>query len=68
MITARNVERGDLVSTGSAAAVKPLFSIAQSGTLRIQIDVPQSEAVNIQDNQTAIITVKENSAENTSER
>jgi RND family efflux transporter MFP subunit len=58
-ITARNVERGDLVSAGSAAAGKPLFSIAQSGTLRIQIDVPQSEAVNIQDGQKASIVVKE---------
>ena len=59
VITARNVERGDLVSTGSSAASKPLFSIAQSGTLRIQIDVPQSEAVNIKDGQTASVDVKE---------
>lgn len=59
VITARNVERGDLINTGSAAAGKPLFNIAQSGTLRIQIDVPQSEAVNIQDGQQASITVKE---------
>jgi RND family efflux transporter MFP subunit len=36
-----------------------LFSIAQSGTLRIQIDVPQSEAVNIKDGQKASIDVKE---------
>jgi RND family efflux transporter MFP subunit len=59
VITARNAERGDLVSTGSAAAGKPLFSIAQSSTLRLQIDVPQSEAVNIQDGQKASVTVKE---------
>jgi RND family efflux transporter MFP subunit len=59
IITARNVERGDLVTTGSAAVGKPLFNIAQSGTLRIQIDVPQSEAVNIQDGQKASIYVKE---------
>ena len=60
VITARNVERGDLVSAGSSAtAGKPLFNIAQSGTLRIQVDVPQSEAVNIQNGQTASITVKE---------
>jgi RND family efflux transporter MFP subunit len=59
IITARNAERGDLVSTGSAAAGKPLFTIAQSGTLRIQIDVPQSQAVNIHDGQTASILVKE---------
>ena len=48
VITERNVERGDLVATGATAG-KPLFSIAQSGTLRIQVDVPQSEAVNIKD-------------------
>jgi RND family efflux transporter MFP subunit len=60
VITTRNVERGDLVSTASAvAAGKPLFNIAQSGTLRIQIDVPQSEAVNIQNGQKASIDVKE---------
>jgi RND family efflux transporter MFP subunit len=59
VITARNVERGDLVATGSAAAGKPLFNIAQSGTLRIQVDVPQSQAVNIADGQKAVIDVKE---------
>jgi RND family efflux transporter MFP subunit len=59
VITARNVERGDLVSTGSASASKQLFDIAQSGTLRIQVDVPQSEAVNIREGQQASLTVKE---------
>jgi RND family efflux transporter MFP subunit len=59
VITTRNAERGDLVSAGSAAAGKPLFSIAQSDTLRIQIDVPQSEAVNIEDGQKASVIVKE---------
>ena len=42
-----------------ANASKPLFSIAQSGTLRIQIDVPQSEAISIQDGQKASIHLKE---------
>jgi len=59
VITQRNVERGDLVSIGTPVAGKPLFSIAQSGTLRIQIDVPQSEAVSIKDGQTAAVDVKE---------
>ncbi|MDW5267793.1 MULTISPECIES: efflux RND transporter periplasmic adaptor subunit [Acidobacteriaceae] len=59
IITERNVERGDLVSTGSSTNSKPLFSIAQSGTVRIQVDVPQSEAVNIKDGQTASVDVKE---------
>jgi len=59
VITERNVERGDLVTPGSATGGKPLFSIAQSGTLRIQVDVPQSQAVNIHDGQKAMVTVKE---------
>lgn len=59
IITARNVERGDLVTTGNAAVGKPLFTIAQSETLRIQIDVPQSEAVNVKDGEKAVVTVKE---------
>jgi RND family efflux transporter MFP subunit len=59
LITARNVERGDLIVTGSATAGKPLFNIAQSSTLRIQIDVPQSDAVHIENGQKASIDVKE---------
>jgi RND family efflux transporter MFP subunit len=59
IITERNVERGDLISTGSAEAGKPLFRIAQSRMLRIQVDVPQSQAVNIRNGQKASITVKE---------
>jgi RND family efflux transporter MFP subunit len=59
VITERNVERGDLVNTSGAAAGKPLFAIAQSGTLRIQVDVPQSEAVNIRDGQKASLEIKE---------
>ena len=59
VIRERNVERGDLISLGNANLGKPLFAIAQSGILRIQIDVPQSEAVNIKDGQKASISVKE---------
>jgi RND family efflux transporter MFP subunit len=59
VITERNVEQGDLVTSGTAGGDKPLFAIAQSGTLRIQVDVPQSEAINIADGQKASITVQE---------
>jgi RND family efflux transporter MFP subunit len=58
VITARNVERGDLIAIGNGSA-KPLFSIAQSGTLRIQVDVPQSEAVNIRDGEKTSIDIRE---------
>lgn len=59
VITERNVERGDLVNAANATSGKPLFNIAQSGTVRIQVDVPQSEAVNIRDGQQASVDVKE---------
>jgi RND family efflux transporter MFP subunit len=59
VITQRNVERGDLVSASVSAGGRPLFSIAQNDTLRIYVDVPQSEAVKIQDGQKAIIHVTE---------
>jgi RND family efflux transporter MFP subunit len=59
VITERNVERGDLVATGNNETGKPLFGIAQSGTLRVQVDVPQSEAVNIRAGQKAHVEVKE---------
>lgn len=59
VITERNVERGDLVTPGGATVGKPLFVIAQSATLRIQVNVPQSQAVDIHEGQPASITVKE---------
>src|SRR5258708_17015855 len=58
VITERNVEKGDLVSVGTGSA-KPLFGIAQDSTLRIQIDVPQAEAVNIHDGETVVVTARE---------
>lgn len=59
VITQRNIERGDLVSATAPTAGKPLFGIAQSNTLRVYVDVPQSEAVNIRDGQNAVIQVSE---------
>lgn len=59
VITERNVERGDLVSASVSADGKPLFRIAQNDTLRIYVDVPQSQAVNIQDGQKATVLISE---------
>jgi RND family efflux transporter MFP subunit len=59
VITARNVERGDLVNDGSGNGSKNLFSIAQSNVLRVQVEVPQSSALAIKDGQTAVLTVRE---------
>jgi len=58
VITERNVEKGDLVSLGTGAA-QPLFGIAQDDFLRIQIDVPQAEAVNIHNGERVVVTARE---------
>ena len=59
VITARNVEQGDLVNNGSGNGATSLFSIAQSNILRVQIEVPQSDALSIKDGQQATLTVQE---------
>jgi RND family efflux transporter MFP subunit len=59
VITARNVEQGDLVNDGSGNGSRSLFSIAQSNVLRVQVEVPQSSALAIKDGQTAVLTVRE---------
>lgn len=57
IITERNVEQGDLVS--AMGGTTGLFSIAQAKTLRIQVNVPQSYAVDIRTGQDAEIQVRE---------
>jgi RND family efflux transporter MFP subunit len=59
VITARNVERGDLVNDGSGNGTRSLFSIAQSNVLRVQVEVPQSAALSIKDGQQATLNVQE---------
>lgn len=58
VVTERKVERGDLVSSGSAGD-RNLFTVAQAKTLRIQINVPQSYAIDLKPGQPAEITVRE---------
>jgi RND family efflux transporter MFP subunit len=59
VITARNVEQGDLVNDGSGGGAKSLFEIAQSDVLRVQVEVPQSAALDIKDGAEVTITVSE---------
>lgn len=58
VITERNIERGDLVNAGGNGS-KSLFTISQSNVLRIQVNVPQSQAVSIQPGQQAALEVRE---------
>jgi RND family efflux transporter MFP subunit len=59
VVTARNVEQGDLVNDGSGGGARSLFDVAQSDVLRVQVEVPQSAALSIQDGQEATVTVSE---------
>jgi RND family efflux transporter MFP subunit len=62
VVTERKVERGDLVSAGSAGD-RNLFTVVQAKTLRIQVNVPQSRAVDLKPGQPAEIIVRERPGE-----
>lgn len=55
VITRRNVEVGDLIDAGGAAA-RPLFLLAQTDALRVTINVPQSYAQLVKTGQAVVIT------------
>jgi len=60
VVTARNTDIGDLVNAGSAGGVKTdLFHIAQPGTLRVYVNVPEEYSQGIKDGMTADITLAE---------
>ena len=42
IVTARNVDVGTLINSGNGGPSKALFSLAQSGTMRIFVNVPQA--------------------------
>lgn len=58
VITARNVDAGDLLTQDNASGT-PLFSIARDDVLRTAIYVPQSGAIGIRDGLPAKVTVPE---------
>ena len=58
-ITARYVEVGSLVASGSGRTVQKLFDLAQSDSLRVFVNVPQAEISNVKPGTTAAITVDE---------
>jgi RND family efflux transporter MFP subunit len=58
-ITARNVDKGALITSGSGVAVTSLFSIADSSGLRVFIDVPQYASPGVAENEAADVLVRE---------
>lgn len=60
VITLRNVDTGALVNEGSTL----LFRIAQTGTMRIYINLPQTDSENVKVGQQAIISIAERPGRN----
>jgi RND family efflux transporter MFP subunit len=58
VITARNVDKGDLLTQDSSSGT-PMFSIVRDDVLRIAVFVPQSSAIGIRDGVEAQLAVPE---------
>lgn len=58
VIVRRNVEVGDLVDAGGAAA-RPLFVLAQTDELRVYVNVPQAYAQLVKPGQPVVVTQNE---------
>jgi RND family efflux transporter MFP subunit len=60
VITARNTDIGDLINSGSGASVKTdLFHIAQPGTLRVYVNVPEEYSRGVKVGMTADLALAE---------
>ncbi len=59
IITARNVDIGTLINSGNGGATKEMFRIAEIGTLRIFVNVPQAYASVIHNGEKAELRVQE---------
>ena len=57
IVTARNVDVGDLVSADSGGKV--MFTLARTDTVRVAVDVPQSGAIGVVDGLEAKVHVQE---------
>jgi membrane fusion protein (multidrug efflux system) len=59
VITARYVDVGSLVTSGSSKTVQKLFDLAQSDPVRVFVNVPQSDVSRVQPGAAATVTVDE---------
>jgi len=59
VITRRNIDIGDLVNAGNGGTGRALFTIAQSGSLRLYVDVPQTYANQVAVGQQVSVTQQE---------
>jgi RND family efflux transporter MFP subunit len=60
VITARNIDIGDLINSGSSGGVKTdLFHISQPGTLRVYVNVPEEYSQGVKPGMTADLSLAE---------
>jgi RND family efflux transporter MFP subunit len=60
VITARNIDIGDLINSGSSGGVKTdLFHISQPGTLRVYVNVPEEYSQGVKTSTTADLSLAE---------
>jgi RND family efflux transporter MFP subunit len=60
VITARNIDIGDLINSGSSGGVKTdLFHMAQPGTLRVYVNVPEEYSQGMKTGMTADLSLAE---------
>jgi RND family efflux transporter MFP subunit len=59
VITERHIDVGSLITLGSNAATTPLFTIAQSDTIRVFVKVPQTAVPDIYVGMSASVTAQE---------
>jgi RND family efflux transporter MFP subunit len=60
VITARNIDIGDLINSGSSGGVKTdLFHMAQPGTLRVYVNVPEEYSQGVKTGMTADLSLAE---------
>ena len=60
VITARNIDIGDLINSGSTGGIKTdLFHMAQPGTLRVYVNVPEEYSQGVKTGMTADLSLAE---------
>jgi len=59
VITARNIDVGALITSGSGANMRPMFNIAQIDRLRIYVNMPQTFVPSLHVGQTADVLLQE---------
>lgn len=59
IVTARSIDLGSLVVAGAAAGARPLFTLVQTDTLRVMLQVPQSAAARIRPDLPASVFVRD---------